>query len=258
MNVLERIFEFKKAEVAGLRQNLGELKSRVADTPPTRGFHRALVESAHPVSLIAEVKKASPVKGLIREDFQPEDIARKYKEVGVDCLSVLTDIEFFQGAPEYLKTCRDTAGIPVLRKDFTVAEYHVYEARALEADAILLIANGLTDSQLKEYRELACSLGMDTVVEVHTEEEAGRALESGAELVGINNRNLETFETDLNISATLIPTLSGKVTVVSESALSSYADIERAGKLGARSVLIGTRFCKQPDIKAAVREVMGW
>ncbi len=260
MDVLKRIFDQKRSDLEAnkARLPLGELKKMASDAPATRGFHRALTTSSHPVALIAEVKKASPVKGVIREDFDPEAFARDYKSAGADCLSVLTDVHFFQGSPLYLPLCREVSGLPVLRKDFTIDEYDVWQARALSADAVLLIVSGLSKSQLKEYRELAQSLGMDTLVEAHSEHEAEVAVESGASLIGINNRDLATFETNLDVTEQLIPKIAAHATVVSESAIRSREDVERVRSAGARAVLIGTTFCAARDVQGKVREVMGW
>ena len=260
MTILQKIFDSKRTELESLRATrpLAEVRAAADDAAPTRGFHRALVSSPHPTSLIAEVKKASPVKGMLREDFDPVAIARAYERAGVDCMSVLTDIEYFQGSPDYLVQCRAAVSMPVIRKDFTTDAYHIYEARAMGADAVLLIVNGLSPNQLTEYRELAESLGMDVLVEAHTLEEAETAIATGAALVGVNNRNLETFETNIEHTEQVVPLLADRVTVVSESALHSHADVERVARAGARSVLIGSAFSLSPDVEAAVRETMGW
>ena len=260
MDVLNKIFEQKRKDVeqAKAGRPLVDVVAEAKDAGPTRGFLKALRESPHGVALIAEVKKASPVQGVVREEFDPVEIAKTYREAGADCLSVLTDVEFFQGHPAYLRQCREASGLPVLRKDFTVDEYDVWQARTLGADAVLLIVYGLSRSQLSEYREIAESTGMDVLVEAHTLEEAETALESGATLVGVNNRDLVTFETDLESSEEIIPQIATRATVVSESALGARVDVERVAKAGARAVLIGTSFCKSPDIGARVREVMGW
>jgi indole-3-glycerol phosphate synthase len=171
---------------------------------------------------------------------------------------VLTDVKFFQGSPDFLLACRDASGLPVLRKDFTVDEYDVWVARALGADAVLLIVSGLDGHQLSDYRQVAESRGMDALVEAHTEREAERALESGATLVGINNRDLMTFETKIETAETIIPEVARAATVVSESAIRTHEDVERVRAAGARAVLVGTTFCAAPDIGAKVKEVMGW
>ncbi|MBS1722204.1 MAG: indole-3-glycerol phosphate synthase TrpC [Armatimonadetes bacterium] len=260
MNVLERIFARKREQLSALEAEvpLAQLKARAADAQPVRPFRRALEQASAPVSLIAEVKKASPVKGVIREDFDPVTIARAYEMAGAQCLSVLTDVEFFQGSPDFLVDCRAATNLPVLRKDFTTSEYHVWEARAMGSDAILLIVNGLSKSDLTDFRELGESLGMDVLVEAHTLEEAETAFETGATFIGINNRDLETFEVSIDVACQVIPELAGRATVVSESALKTHEDVGLVGRAGARAVLIGTTFCKSPDVGAKVREVMGW
>jgi indole-3-glycerol phosphate synthase len=269
MNLLDRILAAKREEleVAMSRAPLADIVARAWDAAPTRGFLVALESGsryrrdrgdAFPVSLIAEVKKASPAKGLIRADFDPGEIARAYRDAGADCLSVLTDAPFFQGSAENLLVAREVSGLPVLRKDFTTDAYHLYEARAMGADAVLLIVHGLSRGQIQEYREIAESLGMDALVEAHTLEEAELAISTGAQLVGINNRNLETFETQIAVSERTIPAIADRAFVVSESALHSRDDVERVQRSGAGAVLIGTAFCKSTDIGAKVREVMGW
>lgn len=259
MTILDKIFAQKREVIANLSvASMSDAKSRAKDAPPVRGFRRTLESSIVPVSLIAEVKKASPVKGVIREDFDPVAIARAYEQAGAQCLSVLTDVIFFQGARDYLTSCRDATSLPVLRKDFTVAEHDVYEARALGADAVLLIVNGLSKSELQDFRLLAESLTMDVLVEAHTLEEAEVALETGAALVGVNNRDLTTFEVALETSCEVIPRIRDRATIVSESALRSLEEITLVQKAGARAVLIGTSFCKAPDPGAKVKEVMGW
>lgn len=260
MNVLDRIFARKREDLPGriAMRPLADVVAAAKDAPPSVSFAQTLIDSAHSPALIAEVKRASPVKGTIREDFDPIAIARAYRDADADCLSVLTDAEFFGGAPEYLTECRRESGLPTLRKDFTISEYDVYEARAIGADAILLIANGLDDHELLGFRLLAESLAMDAIVEVHTAEEADRALNSGASLVGVNNRDLATFETNIEASEKMIPGLPSGVIAISESALHTRYDVARVAKAGARAVLIGTAFCQQPDVGSAVKDVMGW
>lgn len=248
--------------MAWLRENasassLAELKSRATDSDAPRGFRRALETSRSP-ALIAEVKKGSPVAGIIREDFNPVEIAQSYERSGAACLSVLTDVEFFSGSEDNLIRCREATSLPVLRKDFTASEYHVWEARAMGADAILLIVYGLSDPELRGYRELAECLGMDVIVEAHSEEECDRALASGASLVGINNRDLTTFQVSVSVGLNLIPLYRDSAFVISESALGSFESVSAVTEAGAQAVLIGTAFCSRPDIEAAVKEVMGW
>lgn len=260
MNVLDQIMAAKRQSVAERKTQavLQDAIERARDAEPVRGFQRALETSDHHPSLIAEVKKASPVKGIVREPFDAEEVAMAYRNAGADCLSVLTDCEYFQGSVENLQISRRISGLPVLRKDFTTDELDVYEARAMGADAVLLIMAGLDDNEVVDLLELSTELGMDTLVEAHTLEEGERAVSLGATLVGLNNRDLATFETDLNASAEAIPKLARQATVVSESALKTFDDIQRVAESGARSVLIGTAFCAAPDIEGKVREVMGW
>lgn len=259
MSVLKRIFDHKRRELEMLtsQRPLSEVKSRALDAPPTRGFAKAL-RSAPCTALIAEVKKASPISGVIRERFDPVEIATAYEAAGSHCVSVLTDTPFFQGASEHLIAARQAISLPVLRKDFTTDAYHVYEARAMGADAVLLIVYGLTLLQLEEYRELAESLEMDALVETHSEQELSVALDSGASMIGVNNRDLETFETTLEISERLLPRIPASKLAVSESALGSAADVRRVAKAGAKAVLIGTALSASNDVARKAREVMGW
>ena len=204
------------------------------------------------MALIAEVKKASPSRGVIRDDFDPVAIARAYESAGAHALSVLTDVEYFQGSVENLQKSRSSTRLPVLRKDFTVTEAQVYETRAIGADAILLIVNGLSHSELQDLYGLSSALGLDVLVEAHTAEEAESALGLGAALVGINNRNLKTFDEDLSVSCELIPTIAHRATIVSESSIRNAAEVSKVAQAGARAVLIGTSFCAAPDPGAKV------
>lgn len=260
MDILKKIFEQKRIDLAEsmAHVSLATMKGLAADAPQTRGFHKSLTESRHPTALIAEVKKASPSKGVIRESFDPRFIAKEYENAGADCLSVLTDSKFFQGSAHDLATAREATSLPVLRKDFTVDEYDVWHARAMSADAVLLIVSGLGKSQLREYRELAEFLGMDALVEAHTPAEAETAIDSGAKLLGINNRDLKTFETNIENTERLLPRLAGRATVVAESAIESHDDVARVAAAGARAVLVGTAFCSAEDVSAKVKEVMAW
>lgn len=259
MSVLDRIFGVKHQEVAAAKARVSEaeLRSQIADQEPPRGFLRALRLPAYDLALIAEVKKASPSKGLIRPDFDPAAIARAYATAGATALSVLTDVPHFQGAPEYLKIARAASGLPALRKDFLDDPYQLYEARAWGADAILLIVAALDDVQLRDLHALAQELGMDALVEVHTQEETDRALTLGCPLIGVNNRDLGDFKTSLTISDALLPQIAPHALAVSESALETRTDLDRVKQAGAKAVLIGTTFCAAPNIEAKVREVMG-
>ncbi len=260
MSVLDRIFDRKRDEVATARAAvpLAELKDRALDVERPRGFELALATAEASVALVAEVKKASPSKGTIREDFDPVAIAEAYERAGAHVLSVLTDGPGFGGSAENLRRARAAVALPVLRKDFLYDEYQVWESRAWGADAILLIATSLSVAQLRELKGLAESLGMDALVEVHDEADAERALAAEATLVGVNNRDLSDFSTDLAVTERLLPLFPAARVRVSESALETKADIDRVSATGARAVLIGTTFCAAPDVEAKVREVMGW
>ncbi len=259
VNALQRIFEVKRDEVSRAKATTGlaTLRADAESRRDVRGFQRALAQAAESLALIAEVKKASPSQGVIREDFDPAQIAEIYEENGAHALSVLTDVPHFQGSLENLRLAREASGLPCLRKDFVYDPYQVYEARAWGADAILLIVAALEDGQMADLHALATELGMDALVEVHDEREADRAMEMGAPLVGVNNRDLATFQTTLEISDRLLPRIAPHALAVSESALETSDDLERVRAHGARAVLIGTAFCKAPDIGAKVREVLG-
>lgn len=260
MNILDQIFAQKRERLAERIQRVSraDMRARALDSPPTDGFRRALESSPHPVALIAEVKRASPVKGVLRSTFDPVQIAASYQSVGVDAMSVLTCADFFQGACGDLVAAKRVAQVPTLRKDFTVDAYDLDEARALGADAVLLIVYGLSPSQLADLRGYAEELGLDVLVEVHDERELVTALDSGATMIGVNNRDLRTFETRLETIEELAPLVPPGTHLVAESAIRSREDVERVGRAGARSVLIGSRFMGADDIPAAVAEVMGW
>ncbi|CAM3775546.1 indole-3-glycerol phosphate synthase TrpC [Cohnella lubricantis] len=259
---LERIVAVKRQEVERLAEqlNVAEAEREIIGLPACRGFEAALKEGARkrPVGLIAEVKKASPSKGLIRPDFEPSALAEAYEAAGADCISVLTDKDFFQGDNGYLTRVRESVKLPLLRKDFIIDEKQIYEARLIGADAVLLIAAILTKEQLSSYHDLAHSLGMDALVEVHNREELETVLAIGkATLIGVNNRNLHTFETDLNVTKELISLLPAGVTAVSESAIGTPEDIAFVRKAGAQAVLVGEHFMRQRDIGAAVNALLG-
>lgn len=209
------------------------------------------------MGLIAEVKKASPSKGLIRADFHPVEIAQAYERAGADCISVLTDKPYFQGSDAYLRRVQESVSCPVLRKDFTIDALQIYEARVIGADAVLLIAAILNDDQLREFMQLARDLGMDALVEVHDRRELERALTAGADFIGINNRDLRTFETSLEVSAKLLADIPDSVTKVSESGISKKEEIDWLYEAGADAVLVGEHFMRQPDVGAAVEALMG-
>ena len=260
MSVLEEIFARKADEVvaAKLQVDFADIVAMSSDVEPPRGFKNSLTKPVG-LALIAEVKKASPSKGVIRPDFNPVEVATSYERAGAHALSVLTDEHFFQGSPENLKLAKQHTKLPCLRKDFVNDPNQVYQARAWGADAVLLIVAALSFAEISDLQGLIHELGMDALVEVHTKQEAETALELKCPLIGVNNRDLATLDTALSTSQSLLPLLadSGAV-VVSESALRSRSDLDSVQAAGAKAVLIGTTFCAARDIEAKVREVMGW
>lgn len=261
MTILEKIFATKRAEVdvARLRVSPSEMRSRALDSPPRKGFIKALQGSPNPIALIAEVKRASPSQGLIVSgDFDPVSIATIYEEVGADCLSVLTDEQYFGGSLSYLAAVREAVNLPLLRKDFIFDPYQIDEAVVAGADCILLIVAGINYSLLYDLHAYATERGLDVLIEVHNEVEAAVASVAKPKMVGINNRNLATFEVDIQTTERLMPLLPPTALKVSESALHAYEDVVRVRSYGANAVLIGTAFCESPDIAGKVREVMNW
>lgn len=257
---LDRIVASKRREVEALKQrvSVADFEKTIAGLGPCKGFERALTaQRKRSMGLIAEIKKASPSKGLIRADFHPVELARAYAGAGADCLSVLTDEPFFQGSNAYLQDVRNAVELPILRKDFTLDPIQVYEARAIGADAVLLIAAILDDRRMRELYRLAKDLGMDVLIEVHDEAELERSLALRPTLIGINNRNLKTFVTDLAVTERLIGRMPKEVTVVSESGISGPEDIAKLQSIGAKAVLVGEHFMRQPDVGAAVHRLMG-
>lgn len=260
-DILAKIVEDKRAEVRATRERttLDQLRSLPTKRTATRNFYKAL--AAPGLSLIAEIKKASPSGGVLREDFDPAAIARIYEGAGASALSVLTDEKYFQGHIANLALARDAVKLPILRKEFIVDEYQIVEAGRFGADAVLLIAACLTPSQLRDFREAAEGEGLDALVEVHDEAELEIALKSGARIVGINNRNLKTLVTDLEttfrLSKLVPPTTRPGILLVSESGIKMPDDVKRLTDAGIDAVLIGETFMRAPDIAAKVREVMG-
>ena len=258
---LDKIVATKVEEVKKLAQHfkLTDIEREIAALPKTKGFIKALNERRHrEMGLIAEVKKASPSKGLIRPDFHPVDIALAYEQAGADCLSVLTDESYFQGSAEYLKAVRSAVSIPLLRKDFIIDERQIYEARVLGADAVLLIASILEPAQISSFLEIAASIGMDSLIEVHNQQELEDVLKlDQARLIGINNRNLHTFETSLLTTAELVRLIPDGITIISESGISSVEDMTYLKEAGADGVLIGEYFMRQQEIGDAVQHLMG-
>jgi indole-3-glycerol phosphate synthase len=256
-DVLKRILARKQEEVAERRARVSqfELKTRAASAPPVRGFADAVagkVAGGHP-AVIAEVKKASPSKGVIRADFDPAAIARSYAAGGAACLSVLTDVDFFQGSDAYLQQARAACALPVLRKDFIVDPYQLYEARVLGADCVLLIAAALDDAQLAEYAFLAAELGMDVLLEVHDLDELERALPVPARLLGINNRNLRSFDVSLQTTLDLKAMVPADRLLVTESGILTRDDVALMRGEGVHAFLVGEAFMRQPEPGEALR-----
>jgi len=241
--------------VRGVRSRAAELRARAADRPAPRGFARALTRAD--VGVISEVKRRSPGAGEIRPDLDPAHLAAAYEGAGAAALSVLTDAEYFGGSLRDLESARATVSLPALRKDFTIDEVQVVEARAAGADAILLIVRILDDARLRELREAAEELGMDVLVEVHGEEELERARVSGARVIGINNRDLSTFRTDLSVSERLVAELPSDVVTVSESGIRSPEEVARLGRAGIHAVLVGETLLRADDPATAVRSLAG-
>lgn len=260
MSYLDKIFARKREEVEAAKtaRPLNLVRQDAESSPPTRCFSQVLFEAEPAVALIAEVKSASPSQGTIRVQFDPVAIALAYERAGAHALSVLTDGPGFSGSIEHLQAVKAAVPMPILRKDFTCDVYQIYESRAIGADAILLIVAGLTQPELHDFFGLAMELDLEVLVETHSEAEVDRALELGATLIGVNNRDLYTFETDLAMSDRLIPLIAGQALAISESALTSHDDVLRVERAGARAVLIGTAFCQSDDVERKVREVMGW
>jgi indole-3-glycerol phosphate synthase len=250
-DVLQRILARKAEEIRERsgRVSLRELSAQCADLPAPRGFVDAMRAKigAGNAAVIAEVKKASPSKGVIRPDFRPGEIAASYERGGAACLSVLTDVDFFQGADGYLQEARAACALPVLRKDFTIDAYQVYEARTLGADCILLIVAALGDASLAELSHLAMELGMDVLVEVHDIDELERALPIGAPLIGINNRNLRTFEVSLETTLSMLPAVPRDRLLVTESGIVAPADVRLMRANGVNAFLVGETFMRAED-----------
>jgi len=260
MSMLSEILATKRTEVAYQRERVSAamLQERLIDAPPLRDFRAALRQSRTQPALIAEVKKASPSKGVIREDFDPLEIARIYAENGAACLSVLTDTKYFQGKLEYLAQIREIVSLPLLRKDFMVDSYQLAESRAAGADAILLIVAALDPQDLRSFLQCAQELGLAALVEVHDGEELREALEAGADLIGINNRDLHTFRTTLSVTLDLLKDLppDSDRLIVSESGIFTCADIAKLREVGVDAILIGEALMREADIGAKMRDLL--
>jgi indole-3-glycerol phosphate synthase len=256
-DVLRKILARKAEEVAErrARQPLAEVIARARDALPVRGFADALAAkiAAGQAAVIAEVKKASPSKGVLRADFRPAEIAASYERGGAACLSVLTDVDFFQGHDDFLVEARNACGLPVLRKDFTVDEYQIHEARALGADAVLLIVAALDDAQLAGFSNLAMGLGLDVLVEVHDADELERALQTASPLIGINNRNLRSFEVSLQTTLDLKASVPADRRLVTESGILARADVDAMRAAGVHAFLVGEAFMRADDPGDALR-----
>lgn len=257
--ILNKINARKRAEIeAGLKQvSLEQMQELAAQAEATRGFVASMQQklAMGQSAVIAEIKKASPSKGVLRDPFDPVAIARSYEQHGAACLSVLTDVDFFQGAVDYLKQARAAVSLPVIRKDFIIDVYQVYEARAMAADCILLIAASLSDDKMAELAELAQRLGMDVLIEVHDGEELNRALKIPLPLIGINNRNLHTFEVSLQTTLDLLAQIPQERIVVTESGILSADDVALMRHHRVNSFLIGEAFMRAPDPGGALEKL---
>lgn len=250
----------RKAEEVDMRQrqvSLASQEARARVALPTRGFYQALkrrVDKSQ-AAVIAEIKKASPSKGVIRENFVPADIARSYEKAGAACLSVLTDVDFFQGCDSYLQEARFACNLPVLRKDFVIDPYQIIEARAIGADAVLLIVSALTDIQMAELYAVATAFGLDVLVEVHNQSELERALKLPVPMIGINNRNLKTFQVSLNTTLALMRSVPKDKMIVTESGILTPSDVTLMQANGINAFLVGEALMRAPEPGEALRSL---
>ncbi|MEM1069817.1 MAG: indole-3-glycerol phosphate synthase TrpC [Planctomycetota bacterium] len=258
MTILDNILVQTRQTIEADRQLVSdaELEASLSNVPPCRDFHAALAAGDH-VQLIAEVKRASPSAGLIREDFDPATIASAYQAGGAACISVLTDQPFFQGSLEFLKQVREVVELPLLRKDFIIDRYQLLQARAAGADCVLLIAECLSKDNLKRLHDEATELGLQTLIELYEPENLSDVLATGTQLVGINNRDLRTFETTLQHTLGLRPQIPDDRLVVGESGIRNHEDLITLGQGGVKAVLVGESLMRQPNVEQATRKLLG-
>lgn len=256
--ILTRIVETKRIEIEEAKKTkpLAELKKEAGKISLVSSF-RKNISRPHHLNLIAEIKKASPSKGVIREDFNPGKIAAIYQASGAQAISVLTDEKFFQGHLDHIKIVKECSSLPILRKDFIIDEYQIYESLVAGADAVLLICDILSGEELDKFHSLAVSLGLDVLVETHNDEDLKKAVSSGASVIGINNRDLQTFKVDINVTERLVKHIPPHKTIVSESGIKTHEDIMFLKALGVNAALIGETFMAAPDIGAKIREILG-
>jgi indole-3-glycerol phosphate synthase len=257
--ILTKIIEEKKREVEIAKEKLplDKVRKKLMVLPSQRSFKQA-ISKEHDISLIAEIKKASPSSGVLRRDFDPLKIAQVYRAYGAAALSILTDEKFFNGALSYIDLVKREVYLPILRKDFIIDKYQIYESKLFGADAVLLIADLLSRSELLQFMEICRNLTMDVVVEVHNEEDLNKSLSVDSEIIGINNRNLYDFQVDLGVTSNLIRSIPEGKIIISESGIKTYEDIMFLKSLGVNAVLIGETFMRSDDIGSKVRELMGY
>ena len=259
-NILQHINDKKRLHIAACKARFSQhtLQERIASMPPARNFYQAIADKTakQQIALIAEVKRASPSKGIIREDFNPATLAQSYEKAGASCISVLTDIPYFQGKDEDLMEVRRHTHLPILRKDFMLDPYQVFEARAIGADAILLIMAALSLSQAKELEQAAIALGLSVLVEVHNREELQQALQLQTRLMGINNRDLKTLTVDLSVTESLIPFIPASHQIICESGIAHHRDIQHMNHRGVWAFLVGESLMRQADVEAATRTLL--
>jgi len=256
--ILDEIITHTKEELVETKRrvSLSEMRTRAFDAEPVRPFQKSITENGK-IKLIAEVKKASPSKGVLREDFDPVKIAKIYEQFGASCISVLTEKKYFQGNIEYLRSIGKEVNLPLLRKDFIIEEYQIFESRAMGADAILLISACLDRHQIADYLGIANQLKIATLVESHTYKELDKALLAGAMIVGINNRDLQTFKVNIQTTLDLLKDIPDSCTVVSESGISTHKDVIKLQRSGVDAILVGESLIRERDIGNKMKEILG-